>query len=262
MTVGLILIGFLFLITPALAAEGNAFLSAIGISGGRLIPSKCTDTGASSGNVNDCGLNEIMQTVVNFTQLLLGLAGSLALLAFLYGGVLWILSAGKPEMIEKGKQAITAAVVGLVIMLTSWLIVNTTIAALTKGQVGATAQIFNQNWFQTQQIESPGSGATQSQSNSQTPSENTQSNPNTAVAPNIEAQPTPQADETREEHRCSFSYTDKEITYSEAQSLCQSSCAESCPDCTCNVLMVGGQNEAGEAVSTNFSCTCSNLFTE
>lgn len=178
-----------FISTPVFAAESNAFLSAIGVSGGRLIPLKCTDTGASSGNVNDCGLNEIMQTVVNFTQLLLGLTGSLALLAFLYGGVLWIISAGKSEMVEKGKQAITAAVIGLVIMLTSWLIVNTTIAALTKGQVGATAQIFNQNWFQTQKIDSPGSGA--SATSAEQPAENPSQNPATPNAPAVQAQPTP-----------------------------------------------------------------------
>jgi len=144
--------GFFFVISPVLAATCNPFLDKIGVKDGCLIPPNCTSATASS-DVNVCGLNELLQVVVNFTQLLLGVTGSLALLAFLYGGVLWIISSGKQEMIEKGKQAIQAAVIGLLIMLGSWLIVNTTIGALTGGEIGATAQIFNQNWFTSQKID-------------------------------------------------------------------------------------------------------------
>ncbi|MFA6322212.1 MAG: hypothetical protein WCX71_01895 [Candidatus Buchananbacteria bacterium] len=160
LVLSLFIFGFLFLsATPALALECSPFLKSIGIEGGCLIPQSCTGDQTGS-DVNNCGLNAMYQTVINFTQIILALTGSAALLIFVYGGVLWIAAAGKSEIIDKGKQAIIAAAVGLVIVLGSWLVVNTTISALTQGQIGSTpATIFGQVWSKQQAVESPGSGA-------------------------------------------------------------------------------------------------------
>lgn len=162
--------GFLFFSAqPAYALNCSPIFKGI-TPDGCLIPKACTDSQAGK-DVNDCGLTEALQTVINFSQLLLALTGSAALLVFIYGGLMWILAAGKAEMIDKGRQALVAAVVGMVIVLSSWLIVNSTINALSNGKVGTTpAKIFESIWSQEPTVESPGSGATDSTGGSATES--------------------------------------------------------------------------------------------
>ena len=54
----------------------------------------------------------------------LGLVGSLALLMFIYGGITWMTSGGNEEKIKKGKQILTWAVLGIVMIFTSYSILN------------------------------------------------------------------------------------------------------------------------------------------
>ncbi|NUM25903.1 MAG: hypothetical protein HUU49_04825 [Candidatus Buchananbacteria bacterium] len=136
--------------SPALAQE-NKKPWVEEILGGPLIPSGCTESQANAGSsqVTKCGLNEMLQVGINFSKILLALTGSAALLMFVYGGAMFIMAAGKQEMVQKGKAAMTAAVIGIVIILGAYLIVNFTILALTKGEVGGNATIFGQPFNQT-----------------------------------------------------------------------------------------------------------------
>ena len=61
---------------------------------------------------------------------LIGIAGSLALLMFIYGGVMWLISRGNTAYIEKGKKAMMLAAIGLVIIFTSYILVKLIITAL------------------------------------------------------------------------------------------------------------------------------------
>ena len=141
---------------PALAADcpQTSWLKGIIVEGETLIPCDCIDSkpDCSEGKTGDCStcdLNDGFQTIINFTQILLALTGTAALLMFMYGGVLWIIAAGNQEQIQKGKAAIQAAAIGIIIILSAWLIVNFTINALTGGNVGGQAEIFNNiPWFQ------------------------------------------------------------------------------------------------------------------
>lgn len=114
----------LALASPVLAASWIGF---------ELIPTGCTKPGTT---IESCGLTQVFEMIVNFSKLILALSGSAALLMFMYGGVLWIIAAGNQERIQKGKTALAAAALGLVIILSAWLIINTTICALTSGDVG------------------------------------------------------------------------------------------------------------------------------
>lgn len=130
--------------TPIFAQETN-WLNNIGVDGGALIHINCTDSEPTT----PCGLNEAFQTIVNFTQILLAMTGSMMILMFIYGGTMMII-AGAPfsgkgdnrQTINKGKDAIVAAIVGLIIILGAWLAINFTILAVTKGDVGGPATIF------------------------------------------------------------------------------------------------------------------------
>ena len=65
---------------------------------------------------------------------ILGLSGVVALLMFVYGGVLYLISAGDSKKVQKGKDTFTHAVIGLVIIFTAYTLVDFVIKAL-KGTV-------------------------------------------------------------------------------------------------------------------------------
>ena len=52
------------------------------------------------------------------------------------GGVMILMAGANPGMLETGRKAITAAVVGLVIVLCAYLIVNTFITVLSVTGIG------------------------------------------------------------------------------------------------------------------------------
>lgn len=69
----------------------------------------------------------------------LSIVGSIALLMFVYGGVLWLTSAGNPEYIKKGKDILVWAVLGLGVIFSAYAITNALINALTTGSaIGTT----------------------------------------------------------------------------------------------------------------------------
>jgi hypothetical protein len=78
----------------------------------------------------DCTLIDFVQLLINIFGFVLGIVGSLALLIFIYGGVLFLFSGGNSEQIEKGKKALAGAVIGLIIVFASYLIVYFTAGAL------------------------------------------------------------------------------------------------------------------------------------
>lgn len=133
---------FAFSASPILAEESWVE----NILGQPLIPISCTQS--QNFDVKQCGLNEMLQTIINFSKLILALTGSAALLMFTYGGVMFILAAGNEERAKKGIAAISAAAIGIAIVLGAWLIVNFVILALTKGEIGGEAKIFkNIPWY-------------------------------------------------------------------------------------------------------------------
>jgi hypothetical protein len=78
----------------------------------------------------DCGLNDIVNIFIGAANYLFGIVGALALLFFIYGGILWLTAGGKSEQIEKGKKVLIGAVVGLAIVFGAWLIVQFVLQAL------------------------------------------------------------------------------------------------------------------------------------
>ncbi|MFA5163669.1 MAG: hypothetical protein WC441_04080 [Patescibacteria group bacterium] len=69
-------------------------------------------------------LNDFVILGVNISNLILGLVGSLSLLMFIYGGITFLISAGNAEQVSKAQKIIIAAVVGLIIVFTSYLIIQ------------------------------------------------------------------------------------------------------------------------------------------
>ena len=80
-----------------------------------------------------CTLDDLVPVVNNVVNIVLFLAGSGMLLMFVYGGYLWVSSGGSPERVSKGKEVIKAAIIGIVLVLGSWLIVDGIIKTFTGG---------------------------------------------------------------------------------------------------------------------------------
>lgn len=54
----------------------------------------------------------------------LGIVGSIALLMFIYGGFMWLTSAGRAEMVNKGRDAMIWAGIGLGVIFGAYALVH------------------------------------------------------------------------------------------------------------------------------------------
>lgn len=102
-----------------------------------LLPACATGAG-------DCHSCDFIKMMVSWAQFALQLIGSFALGAFVFGGFMWLISAGNPERVQKGRQVMVEAVIGIALALGSFLIVNFMIAAFT-GQPLNDVQFFGQD---------------------------------------------------------------------------------------------------------------------
>ncbi len=82
-----------------------------------------------------CTLDDILQVIANVMVFILAISGSLVLVLFVYGGIVWITSNGRPEKVQEGKMTMVRAVVGLVIVFGSYALVALLISALTTGEI-------------------------------------------------------------------------------------------------------------------------------
>jgi len=94
-----------------------------------LVPNESNKTATScpagyNGNCGDYSLNDFIVLGVKISSWILGIVGSLTLLMFIYGGFTFLISAGSSEKIGEATKIITAAVVGLLIVLASFLIIK------------------------------------------------------------------------------------------------------------------------------------------
>ncbi|MCD4704718.1 Ig-like domain-containing protein, partial [bacterium] len=72
------------------------------------------------------GLGELSleEMIGNIIQIALGFLGLIALIIILYGGFIWMTSGGNEEKITKAKNILKAGVIGLVIILASYIIAS------------------------------------------------------------------------------------------------------------------------------------------
>jgi|GEM_PF-1504308 len=72
--------------------------------------------------------------ILNFLNFFLGFLGLLAVLMVIYGGFLYMTAAGDDSKTESGKKVILYAVIGIMIILISFALVNTVLSGLAVGQ--------------------------------------------------------------------------------------------------------------------------------
>lgn len=101
---------------------------------------------ATSPDDKCCGnftLNDFIVIAVAVSKWILGITGSLALLMFIYGGVMFLISSGSSEKVTQAKQIIIGAVIGLIIVFAAYIIIGFTFKAM-----GLEGKPWNQSgWF-------------------------------------------------------------------------------------------------------------------
>ncbi len=90
------------------------------------------------------GTKDLRQIIMDVVNVILGLLGIVAVLIILYGGWLWMTAAGEPEKINKAKQTLISAGIGLAIILSALGIVNFVIRSLLE----ATGSVRTETPFQ------------------------------------------------------------------------------------------------------------------
>ena len=69
-------------------------------------------------------VSKVTNFMTNIIEILVALAGILAALFFVWGGVGYITSSGNPENLEKSKKTILYSAIGLAISLGAYVLVN------------------------------------------------------------------------------------------------------------------------------------------
>ncbi len=64
------------------------------------------------------------ELIGRFVSMFIGVAGSFALLMFIYGGLVLLTSRGNPEQVQKGKNIFIWATIGLVVIFTSYIVLR------------------------------------------------------------------------------------------------------------------------------------------
>lgn len=95
-----------------------------------------------------CTINDMLLVLVNVTKLMLALLGTAAFLMFVYGGVVFLTSAGNQERVTSGRRILTNAVLGILVVLVSWTVINFVVAAISLGRtgVGELGNVFETKW--------------------------------------------------------------------------------------------------------------------
>ncbi len=76
--------------------------------------------------------NSLTNMVTSVIDILLFVAGALAVIYLIYSGILYITAAGNPDAAKKGQQGILNAVIGIVIIVLAYFIASS-VAAYVKG---------------------------------------------------------------------------------------------------------------------------------
>lgn len=80
-----------------------------------------------------CNLCHLVQIAINIGRIILGVVGAIALIFFIYGGFVLILSGGRPDEVKKGQKILINTIIGLLIVLIAYLVITTIVAFVTGG---------------------------------------------------------------------------------------------------------------------------------
>jgi len=116
-------------------ATGPSEPASGGAAGGplRLQLPACIESG-------NCGLDDIIETGVNFANFLFGISGAIFLAIFVYAGFKYIFFASNPSEANSSKGMLVNATIGLILMFGASALVTTVYNAFRAGSSGGDAR--------------------------------------------------------------------------------------------------------------------------
>lgn len=79
------------------------------------------------------GAISVPMLIAAIIQILLLISGAIAVLFVVIGGFFWMTSAGNEEQAEKGKKTLTNAIIGIVVVILSYVIINVVVNLVSYG---------------------------------------------------------------------------------------------------------------------------------
>lgn len=101
---------------------------------------------ASSVGFGNCSTCDFLALFANISEIILQFVGIAVLVMVIIGGLMWIMSAGNPTLVQKGQAVLVGAVVGTLIVLGGYFIVNGVIASFVGDGDFTDVQLFDTNW--------------------------------------------------------------------------------------------------------------------
>lgn len=125
----LITLGLFFVLAMPLS---NVSAETDPVKSGTTDPNQ-TQTAPSSINLPNPlpGVSTIPGLIGKVITAVLGIVGSLALAMFIYGGFTWMLSGGNSQAIDRGKNILIWAAVGLVVIFISYALISFIITTIS-----------------------------------------------------------------------------------------------------------------------------------
>lgn len=83
-------------------------------------------------NFSGFSSQDLTTTISSIVRIIIGFLGILVLVAIIFGGVKMMVSRGDPDEVGKGRQAVVAGAIGLIIVLAAYAISSFVISSLTE----------------------------------------------------------------------------------------------------------------------------------
>lgn len=109
------------LLVFALMAGALSLLSVLPVAGAAILNPTDNPEAVASATGGESTLRGLILTIINY---FLGFLGLIAVIMVIYGGVTYVISAGNDEAIGKAKKIIMYALIGIVIILLSFVLVR------------------------------------------------------------------------------------------------------------------------------------------
>lgn len=76
---------------------------------------------------NDCGLCDAIHVLVNASNMIIAFSGALAMIMFMYAGIMMIIYYAHPAGLAKAKDTIKWTIIGLLVIFSGYTVINFTL---------------------------------------------------------------------------------------------------------------------------------------
>ncbi len=110
-------------------------ITSVPTAGAALISAQDNPSEIAGATGGEGSIRAIVLKIVNYA---LGFLGLVAVIMVIFGGFLYVTAAGAQENIDKGKKILMYSIIGIIIILLSFAIINTVLGVASGGAASST----------------------------------------------------------------------------------------------------------------------------